>query len=633
MPGIVGIISQAPNENCQRLLKSMIESMRSEQFYISGNYCVPDMGIYVGWIAQEGSFAASQVFANEEHDIGLIFAGECFGAAEINSLLKAKGHALKNRNDWLVHLYEEEGDKFFEKLNGLFSGLLIDKKRKTAFLFNDRYGAERIYWHETKDAMFFASEAKALLSVLPNLRSFDDEGVAQFLALGCTIEDRTLFRGIRLLPPGSLWAFGRGGCNKSKYFSPKQWESQGHLSADDFQQKFEQTFRRVLPRYFESELRVGISLTAGLDSRMIMACLPESAQRPVCYTFSGEEQNTLDSRLAARISEMCGLEHMIFRIGRDFFTEFASLFDRTVYVTDGCLGTLGVHEIYFNRMARALAPVRLTGVFGGEILRGVSMFKPVRLSPGLLNGELTRSVEFFARQRERDTAQPVTFAAFREIPEKRFGTPAASRSQVCFRTPYLDNEIVAVAYQIPPNLRTSPVPAYSIVADNNSRLGEIPTDMGPLKETAGLGQTAKRFLLRAAFKLDYIQNEGLPHWLSRVDPLLRRLNSSSRIFGLHKFLHYRSWLQRELAPFVNERIHDAQIRSSPFWNPSFLDELADEHCRGRKNYLYEVDAVLTLEAVERLLFRNYRPNANPESHIGSLTPSVQDFAPEKRTDL
>src|SRR4051794_32236178 len=158
MPGIVGIISQAPTEGCQHLLKSMIASMKSEQFYSSGNYCVPDMGIYVGWIAQEGSFAASQVFTNEEHDIHLIFAGECFGKTEMSSWLKAKGHALKNRNDWLVHLYEEEEDEFFEKLNGLFSGLLIDRKRKMAFLFNDRYGVERIYWRETKNATFFASE-------------------------------------------------------------------------------------------------------------------------------------------------------------------------------------------------------------------------------------------------------------------------------------------------------------------------------------------------------------------------------------------------------------------------------------------------------------------------------------------
>ena len=115
---------------------------------------------------------------------------------------------------------------FVEKLNGLFSGLLIDKRQGKAFLFNDRYGVERVYWHETKDGIFFASEAKALLRVLPELRAFDKEGVAQFLTFGCTLGERTLFRGVHLLPEGSVWSFENGKCQKRKYFSPETWESQ-----------------------------------------------------------------------------------------------------------------------------------------------------------------------------------------------------------------------------------------------------------------------------------------------------------------------------------------------------------------------------------------------------------------------
>ena len=93
------------------------------------------------------------------------------------------------------------------ELNGLFSGLLIDRRRRRAFLFNDRYGVERVYVHQTEDATYFASEAKALLRVLPATRSFDDEGVAQFLTFGCPVEGRTLFRGIRSLEGGSVWTF------------------------------------------------------------------------------------------------------------------------------------------------------------------------------------------------------------------------------------------------------------------------------------------------------------------------------------------------------------------------------------------------------------------------------------------
>ena len=75
MPGIVGVISQIPAEECKRLVDSMISCMEYETFYVSGTHFVPEMGIYAGWVALDGSFAAQQVFTNERKDIALVFAG------------------------------------------------------------------------------------------------------------------------------------------------------------------------------------------------------------------------------------------------------------------------------------------------------------------------------------------------------------------------------------------------------------------------------------------------------------------------------------------------------------------------------------------------------------------------------
>src|SRR5438552_2101400 len=294
MPGLVGIISQRPAGECESLVKFMVASMEHESFYVSGTYFVPQMGLYAGWVAHQNSLAAGQVFFNELKDVALIFSGECFVDLETRTDLRQKGHELgKNNGDWLVQLYEEEGDRLFERLNGLFSGLLIDKRQGKAFLFNDRFGVERIYWHKANDTFYFASEAKALLRILPRLREFDPNGVAQFLTYGCTLEGQTLFRDVHLLPRASLWAFENGNCRKTSYFSPAIWESQPVLSAERFEDKFEETFRKVLPRYFKSKSEIGISLTGGLDSRMIMACLPETAEKPICYTFSGQKKDTL----------------------------------------------------------------------------------------------------------------------------------------------------------------------------------------------------------------------------------------------------------------------------------------------------------------------------------------------------
>ncbi len=601
MPGIVGIISQGPTEECQRLIKSMISSMQHEAFYSSGSYCAPAMGVYVGWVAHEHSFAAGQVFLNEKQDIALIFAGECFVDVQTLADLKQSGHMFNEcGGDWLVHLYEEKGDQFFEKLNGLFSGLLIDKRQRKSFLFNDRYGVERIYLHQTADATYFASEAKALLCILPELRAFDEDAIVQFLAYGCPLEGRTLFRGVELLPGGLLWCFeGRKSC-KTRYFSPEIWESQAPLQAESFISMFEETFKTILPRFFQSP-KIGMSLTGGLDGRMILACRPHTPDLPICYTFCGLDKKTLDAEIAGRVAKVCGLDHKILRLDEAFFTSFAFYADRTVYVTDGSLGPLGAHEIYLNRHARELAPVRLTGVFGGEIFREVSMFKPIRPERSLLNPHLAESLDCFVRDWRPATCHPTTFAAFREIPQKRFGPPAASRSQLVFRTPFLDNELVALAYRIPATLRKSPSPAYALIKNNNPTLSKIPTDMGELGNLFGWAATCRRLARKATFKLDYFYGEGLPHWFSGFDAAVAQFSSGSAIFGRHKFLHYRRWFRQQFAAYLRGALENAQM--SAFWNRAFLDQMAEEHISGRKNYVGEIDLVLTLEAVERLFFK------------------------------
>jgi asparagine synthase (glutamine-hydrolysing) len=603
MPGIVGVISQKSAEECASLVGSMLSSVQHEDCCASGTYFLEEMGVYAGWIAHEESFAAGQVFVNEQHDIALIFSGECFPDPETCSDLRQKGHRLENSNDWLVHLYEEEGEQAFEKLNGLFSGLLIDNRQRKAFLFNDRYGSERIYWHQTKDATYFASEAKALLRILPELRAFDNEGVAQFLTYGCVLEGQTLFQGIQLLPEASMWSFERGQCHKRRYFSPQTWESQPCFSADEFQSTFQETFTRVLPRYFESQAKIGISLTGGLDTRMIMACRPDSVRDLICYTFSGETGETFDDRLAAQVARACGIEHRLLRIGSDFLSDFASHVDRTVYVTDGCLGATGAHEIYFNKQARQLATVRLTGNYGSEVLRGVSTFKPLRLSPALFNPEFNGVLDSATDSLANGSTHPITFAAFREIPWNLFGTLAAGRSQVSFRTPYLDNELVALAYRAPESLRKSSLPAWCLVKANSTLLSGIPTDRRPSADSAQPAAILRRFFSEATFKLDYLNNEGWPRWLSPFDSIFTRVTSSLKIVGLHKYLHYRQWFRRELAEYVKAVISNARTQQAPFWNRSFLKKMATDHVEGRNNYVFEINAVLTLEAVQRLLLR------------------------------
>jgi len=604
MPGITGIISRKPAAGCERAMKTMAATLRHESFHPTGTFSVPELGVFAGWVAHENSFADKQVFQNETRDIALLFSGECFVEAKTKDRLRQNGHSFSSSGgDCLVHLYEDLGEKFFETLNGLFSGLLIDRRQRKVFLFNDRYGMERIYWHETPDAFYFASEAKALLRILPELRSFDATGLKEFLTFGCTLDEQTLFRGIQRMPGGARCTFADGHRLPENYFTPETWEALPEISAAEFESRFREVFKRILPRYFESDAKIGIALTGGLDTRMIMAARPETQVPPVCYTFTGPGGKTLDDQIAARVAAACGLEHKLLGLQSDFFSDFAAHADKTVFVTDGCFGISGAHEIYFNRQARELATMRLTGNYGSEVFRGMSTFKPLGFSRELFNPEWGHTINSEAHKFSAQKSEPMTFAIFKEIPWSLFGNLAAGRSQVGFRTPYLDNELVALAYQSPEAIRKSSLPASRLVKANSKILSEIPTDRGFTGDNSGLKYLCRRAFAEVTFKTDYFNNEGLPRRLSLFDPAFKFAASKLKFTGLHKYLHYGSWFRKELAAYVRQTLSALQMRQSDLFDPKFLGRIAERHIGGKQNLAPEINLVLTLESIERQLFK------------------------------
>ena len=605
MSAIAGVINRKHTAGCERAVKDMVAVMRHESFYTTGTFYDPELEVFVGWVAHENSFADRQAFQNEHKDITLVFSGECFVDAKTKNQLKQNGHSFSETGgDCLVHLYEEQSEKFFEKLNGLFSGLLIDQRRRKVFLFNDRYGMERIYWHETPDAFYFASEAKALLRVLPQLRAFDREGVAQFFGVGCALAGRTLFRNVQLLPGGSRWVFENGSVCREQYFSPATWEAQPKLSEPDYEAQFCATFQKILPRYFASDSKIGIALTGGLDTRLIMACHPHDPRHETSYTFTGPTGRTLDDRVAARVAAACGLEHQLLRLQPDFFANFGAHADKTVFITDGCSGILGAHEIYFHQQARSLATLRLTGNYGSEICRAITTFKPLGLAPQIFNPDFLPAVNAATAQLAAQKKHPDTFAAFQEIPLNLFGNLTAGRSQISFRTPYLDNELVALAYQCPASLKKSSLPSMRLVKACSPALDRIPTDCGFISDRSDPEIFLRRAFAEVTFKLDYCSNAGLPRPFGLLDPVFKPVANALGISGMHKFLKYSTWFRHALAPLVRERLAAAAALNGGFFSADFISQAAEQLLSGRANFLAEINAILTLEAVERLLFRD-----------------------------
>ena len=251
MPGIVGCISRSPHECAEADVRRMAETLLHEDFYRAGTWAEGSQGVYVGWVARKGSFSERMPLRNERGDVVLAFSGEEFPEPGMAQRLKAQGHEFDvDGSSYLVHLYEED-PSFPAGLNGRFHGLLVDRKRGTAVLFNDRYGMHRIYYHQSKDGFYFAAEAKAILAVRPELRRMDPRGLGEFVSCGAVLENRTLFEGIHVLPPASAWVFRNGSLERrSNYFHPKEWEEQETLDPESYYQELRADFYAKPPSIF-----------------------------------------------------------------------------------------------------------------------------------------------------------------------------------------------------------------------------------------------------------------------------------------------------------------------------------------------------------------------------------------------
>src|ERR1017187_9971528 len=145
MPGIVGLVARMPRERAEAQLRQMVETLRHESFYETGTWIEEQLGIYVGWAVRKNSFADGMPLQNERGDTVLVFAGEEYTEPAMLRSLKERGHTFKaDGPSYLVHLSEED-QTFPAGLNGRFHGLLTDRKTRTAKLFNNRYGMQRIY--------------------------------------------------------------------------------------------------------------------------------------------------------------------------------------------------------------------------------------------------------------------------------------------------------------------------------------------------------------------------------------------------------------------------------------------------------------------------------------------------------
>ncbi len=416
------------------------------------------------------------------------------------------------------------------------------------------------------------------------------------------MDDRTLFQGIQILPAASAWTFRRGSIErKSKYFQPREWEEQDPLEPERYYLELRDVFSRNLPRYFNGRERIAMSLTGGLDTRMIMAWKKPAAGSLPCYSFGGMFRDCHDVRLARKVANVCQQSHKVIPVGDEFLSSFAYYAERTVYLTEGCTDVSHSPDLYVNERAAEIAPVRITGNYGGEVLRQVRAFKPVEPTAALFRPELLTHIAVARKTYARlIQVHPLSFAVFRQAPWHHYGLLALEQTQLSLRSPYLDNDFVRTVFRAPESALTSSDVSLRLIADGNPALRRMRTDRGLAGDQGRLLAGIMRQFLEFTFKAEYAYDYGMPQWVARIDHLFSPFHLERFFLGRHKFYHFRVWYRDVLSEYVRQMLLDPRTLSRPYLQRSTLQTMVRSHVKGDRNYTTGIHKVLTLELLHRL---------------------------------
>jgi len=598
MPGLVGLITRMPRAEAELQLKKMLKAVCHEDFYSSGTWIDESLGVYVAWTALKGSFCEGMPLVNERQDQCLIFSGEEYSGRRGQGSAGSSSEAA-----YLVREFERDRD-FVRKLNGLFHGLMADRTRGEVALFNDRYGMHRLCYHQAKDAFYFGAEAKAILAVRPELRTPSLQGLGEFVACSCVLENRTIFQDIYVMPAASVWTFRNAALDsKASYFDPQQWEQQSPLDAEAYYGELRDTLSRILPNYFAGSERVGVAITGGLDTRVIMALHPAAASTVPCYTFGGMYRECQDVKIGRKIAQACQQTHQVIPVDDDFIKQFPHYAERSIYLTEGGVDVYRSSDLYVSGRARKIAPAKVVGTYGSEIVRHAVMFKPMRLAENLLQPGFQEQVKQAGEtyRRVRNT-HPVTFAAFRQSPWYHHGILSLEQTQLTVRSPYLDNDFVRTVFRAPTQDLTKDDIRVRLIGNGSSPLGKFRSDRGIGGNSGPLTRALLHAYLEFTFKAEYAYDYGMPQWVARTDHAFSALHFEKLFLGRHKFLHYRLWYRDLLANYVRDVLLDSKTLSRPYIEPKTLQTIVNGHLKGDRNHTTEIHKMLTLELLHRLFF-------------------------------
>ena len=437
---------------------------------------------------------AAQPMVDADLGITIAFNGMIYNYPELRRELEQRRHRFFSTSDTevLIKAYAEWGDRFVERLAGMFAFCLVERDSGRVLLGRDRLGIKPLYLSRTADRLRFASTLPALLAGGGVDTSIDPIALQHYLTFHSVVPaPRTLLNGVRKLPPATTLAIEPDGTETATtYWAPSFTRNPDHaaMSSDDWRDAILEALRVAVRRRLVSDVEVGVLLSGGLDSSLIVGLLAEAGQTGLA-TFSigfetvGAEQGD-EFAYSDVIAEHFDTNHH--RIPVDTARMLPALTDAIAAMSEPMMSHDAVAFYLLSQEVSRSIKVVQSGQGADEVFAGYHWYPPLLGEPG--DGTERYASVFFDRDYRDLTA--VVSPEFlpssdhsRAFVADHFAAPGADTaidralrldSTIMLvddpvkrvdnmtmawgleaRVPFLDHELVELAAQCPPELKVA----------------------------------------------------------------------------------------------------------------------------------------------------------------------------------